>query len=71
MDRLGARDPEVANIILGELDRQEYGLEMIPSENYTSLAVMEAMGTNEVIKRVRQNVVEVCKKFPHYPELRR
>ena len=38
-------DPVVSGLIRKELDRQEYGLEMIPSENYVSLAVLEAMGT--------------------------
>lgn len=38
-------DPEIASIISKELDRQQQGLEMIASENYTSLAVMEAQGS--------------------------
>lgn len=38
-------DPEVASIIGKELRRQKEGLAMIPSENYASLAVLEAMGT--------------------------
>jgi len=38
-------DPEIASIISKELDRQQHGLEMIASENYTSLAVMEAQGS--------------------------
>lgn len=38
-------DPEIAAIISKELDRQQQGLEMIASENYTSLAVMEAQGS--------------------------
>ena len=38
-------DSAVAELVRKELDRQEYGLEMIPSENYVSLAVLEAMGT--------------------------
>ena len=37
-------DPEVAEAILGELERQEYKLEMIASENFASTAVMEAQG---------------------------
>lgn len=45
LERLNAIDPAVANLVAKELDRQKFGLEMIPSENYTSLAVMEAMGT--------------------------
>ncbi|HEY8270901.1 MAG TPA: serine hydroxymethyltransferase [Pseudobdellovibrionaceae bacterium] len=38
-------DPEIAKLIEQEQDRQEYGLEMIASENYTSQAVMEAQGS--------------------------
>jgi glycine hydroxymethyltransferase len=45
LQNLSRVDPELAEFIRKELDRQEYGLEMIPSENYVSLAVLEAMGT--------------------------
>jgi glycine hydroxymethyltransferase len=38
-------DPEISKLIDQEQDRQEYGLEMIASENYTSQAVMEAQGS--------------------------
>ncbi|KAB2841105.1 serine hydroxymethyltransferase [bacterium] len=38
-------DPEIANSIQGELDRQEYKLEMIASENFVSRAVLEAAGS--------------------------
>jgi len=38
-------DKEVFNAIAGEEKRQAEGLELIPSENYTSHAVMEAMGS--------------------------
>lgn len=38
-------DPEIAKVIAQETERQEYGLEMIASENYASRAVMEAQGT--------------------------
>ncbi|APT72216.1 serine hydroxymethyltransferase [Thermosipho sp. 1063] len=38
-------DPEIYDVILNEWDRQEYGLELIASENFTSLAVIEAMGS--------------------------
>ncbi|MBU2025859.1 MAG: serine hydroxymethyltransferase [Patescibacteria group bacterium] len=37
-------DPEAYRFITGELDRQQKGLEMIPSESYASRAVLEAMG---------------------------
>jgi glycine hydroxymethyltransferase len=42
---LQAADPEIARAIASELDRQEYGLEMIASENYVSKAVLEAQGS--------------------------
>lgn len=38
-------DPELTAAMNLEADRQEYGLEMIASENYTSKAVMEAQGS--------------------------
>ena len=38
-------DPEIAGIIDLESKRQEEGLELIASENYTSLAVMQAQGS--------------------------
>jgi glycine hydroxymethyltransferase len=42
---LAAQDPDIAAIIVEELERQQNTLEMIASENFTSLAVMEAQGT--------------------------
>src|SRR4030043_2363803 len=38
-------DPEIAKLIKLEEKRQEEVLEMIPSENYTSRAVMDALAT--------------------------
>jgi glycine hydroxymethyltransferase len=38
------RDQVVFDIIKKELDRQRHGIELIASENFTSLQVMEAMG---------------------------
>ncbi|CAB4267362.1 unnamed protein product [Prunus armeniaca] len=38
-------DPEIANIIELEKSRQWKGLELIPSENFTSLSVMQAVGS--------------------------
>lgn len=38
-------DPEVTAAIAAEAERQQFGLEMIASENYTSKAVMEAQGS--------------------------
>ncbi|MEK6854028.1 MAG: serine hydroxymethyltransferase, partial [Nanoarchaeota archaeon] len=45
MQRLAETDNEVHELILAELGRQEDGLEMIPSENFVSKAVLEAMGS--------------------------
>lgn len=42
---LNSADPEIFKLIQDETDRQEYGLEMIPSENFVSEAVLEAMGS--------------------------
>lgn len=39
------QDSEVLNIILAEEKRQKEGIELIPSENYASRAVLEAMAT--------------------------
>ena len=38
-------DPAVADMMKRELDRQEYGLELIASENFASPAVIAAMGS--------------------------
>lgn len=38
-------DPQIASLISDELKRQREGLELIPSENYVSKAVLEAMGS--------------------------
>jgi glycine hydroxymethyltransferase len=45
MKQIESVDPEVAKWIHSEAERQQFGLEMIASENYTSLAVMEAQGS--------------------------
>ena len=42
---LSKADPEVAKSLALETERQEFGLEMIASENYASRAVMEAQGS--------------------------
>jgi len=43
--RLKEVDPEIYAIIKNEIKRQEENLEMIASENFTSLAVLEAQGS--------------------------
>ena len=45
MTHLSASDPEIARAIQQEIQRQEEGLELIASENFVSLAVLEAAGS--------------------------
>ena len=42
---LSGTDPDIARLIVEEVDRQRHGLELIASENFVSQAVLEAMGT--------------------------
>ena len=42
---LAANDPEVWSTVADEMNRQRHGLELIASENYTSPAVMQAVGS--------------------------
>jgi glycine hydroxymethyltransferase len=44
-DALAALDPEIAGVVLDELDRQRGGLQLIASENFTSSAVLAALGS--------------------------
>ncbi|MEV1332570.1 serine hydroxymethyltransferase [Micromonospora costi] len=44
-DELRATDPEIAGVVLGELDRLRGGLQLIASENLTSPAVLAALGS--------------------------
>ena len=45
LEHVKQQDVEIYNAMMRELIRQEYGLEMIPSENYVSPAVLEALGS--------------------------
>ncbi|TSC93365.1 MAG: glycine hydroxymethyltransferase [Candidatus Berkelbacteria bacterium Licking1014_85] len=45
MKNLKNIDPKIYTLIDNEKQRQKQGLELIPSENYTSEAVLEAMGS--------------------------
>ncbi len=45
MEELFIQDPEIAASVAGEIDRQVGGLELIASENFTSTAVRQAMGS--------------------------
>ncbi len=43
--KLAAFDPEIAQTLIRETERQEYSLEFIASENFVSEAVLEAQGS--------------------------
>jgi len=45
MSNLNKRDPEIFNAIRNEINRQNNKLELIASENFVSLAVLEALGS--------------------------
>jgi len=42
---LGQGDPQIGKIMEEEIERQKYGLELIPSENFASPAVLAALGS--------------------------
>src|SRR6476619_279247 len=44
-DALLAQDPDIADVVTGELDRLRGGLQLIASENFTSPAVIAALGS--------------------------
>ena len=44
-DALTAQDPDIAAVLLSELERQRHNLQLIASENFTSPAVLAAMGS--------------------------
>ncbi len=44
-DALTSQDPDIAALLLTELDRQRKNLQLIASENFTSSAVLAAMGS--------------------------
>ncbi|HEA84552.1 MAG TPA: serine hydroxymethyltransferase, partial [Candidatus Wildermuthbacteria bacterium] len=45
LDKVKQTDPEIYELIEAEIQRQKRGLEMIPSENHTSQAVLDALGS--------------------------
>lgn len=45
MDRLRTSDPEIFDVVRKEIQRQDLKLELIASENFVSLPVLEAMGS--------------------------
>lgn len=42
---LQKQDPEIAAVVISEMERQRHGLQLIASENFTSAAVLAAMGS--------------------------
>jgi len=44
-DALNSQDPDIAALLLTELDRQRKNLQLIASENFTSSAVLTALGS--------------------------
>ena len=44
-NQLQQEDPEIASVLLSEMDRLRTGLQLIASENFTSPAVLAAMGS--------------------------
>ncbi len=44
MNKIKEKDPEIYDAIRGEIDRENYKLELIASENFVSEAVLEALG---------------------------
>jgi glycine hydroxymethyltransferase len=63
---LQQQDPEIAKIIISELQRQRDGAEMIASENFVSQAVLEANGsilTNKYSEGYRERLRNGNSKF--------
>ena len=44
-NQLSAQDPEIAAVLISELERQRNGLQLIASENFTSPAVLATLGS--------------------------
>jgi glycine hydroxymethyltransferase len=44
-NQLTAQDPDIAALLLSELERQRHGLQLIASENFTSPAVLATLGS--------------------------
>jgi glycine hydroxymethyltransferase len=45
---LSKQDPDIAAVLLSELKRQQTNLQLIASENFTSRAVLAAMGSTQI-----------------------
>ena len=69
---LADTDHEVQAAITAELTRQQVTLEMIFSENYAPIAVMQAQGsvlTNKYAERYPGRRSSLAAKHPLYPKL--
>ena len=58
------KDTKVASLIKSEEKREREGLELIPSENYVSRDVLEAMGsifTNKYSEAILENDIMVVR----------
>src|SRR5664279_1938175 len=63
---LNSVDSEIAELLRDEAQRQATGLELIPSENLVSEAVLEAMGsifTNKYADKVEQLAIDRAKQL--------
>lgn len=59
-EEVKAADPQVAEAIAAELERQNSHIELIASENWVSPAVMAAMGspmTNKYAEVIRESAI--------------
>ncbi|KUN85650.1 hypothetical protein AQJ64_11050 [Streptomyces griseoruber] len=61
-------DPEVAAAADAELERQQSTLEMIASENFAPVAVMQTLSAEQT-ESLRGRVAKLAAAFPLYPEL--
>ena len=75
-DPLSIADPEIYELIRKEKDRQRKGLEMIASENFTSVAVLDCLSSclhnkySEGLPHARSCYNKfLCLTFVHYLDL--
>ncbi len=54
---LERQDPEIASVVLSELERQRHDIQLIASENFTSSAVLATMGS--VLSNKYAEVIQV------------
>src|SRR5665811_1387212 len=60
--QLSNQDPEIAGVLLSELDRLRGGLQLIASENLTSPAVLAALAVSYTHLRAHETVLDlVCR----------